>query len=75
MDDDETLRAVRSRVPRRIEPTSGLAAVAMVFVRPPRGGDELLLIRRSEHPNDPWSGHVALPGGRVEETDASALAA
>jgi 8-oxo-dGTP pyrophosphatase MutT (NUDIX family) len=32
---------------------------------------ELLLIRRSERRGDPWSGHVALPGGRVEEGDGS----
>jgi 8-oxo-dGTP pyrophosphatase MutT (NUDIX family) len=32
---------------------------------------ELLLIKRAEYASDPWSGHVALPGGRLEENDAS----
>ena len=41
------------------------ASVALVF----RPGPQLLFIRRSEHPNDPWSGHIALPGGRVDPTD------
>ncbi|WP_104982916.1 NUDIX hydrolase [Sorangium cellulosum] len=35
---------------------------------------ELLLIRRAEHPADPWSGHMALPGGRRDVSDASLLA-
>ena len=35
------------------------------------GGLELLLIKRAEHESDPWSGHVALPGGREEPFDAS----
>jgi 8-oxo-dGTP pyrophosphatase MutT (NUDIX family) len=34
---------------------------------------ELLLIRRAEHPADPWSGHMALPGGRREPADESLL--
>jgi 8-oxo-dGTP pyrophosphatase MutT (NUDIX family) len=30
---------------------------------------KILFIKRALHPVDPWSGHVALPGGRVEEQD------
>jgi 8-oxo-dGTP pyrophosphatase MutT (NUDIX family) len=33
------------------------------------GGLELLLIKRAEDARDPWSGHVALPGGREEAGD------
>ena len=33
------------------------------------------LIRRAEHGPDRWSGHMALPGGRVESFDPSARAA
>ena len=32
--------------------------------------DELLFIRRSEREGDPWSGHMAFPGGGEEATDA-----
>ncbi len=32
---------------------------------------ELLLIERAHHENDPWSGHIALPGGRMEQVDKS----
>jgi 8-oxo-dGTP pyrophosphatase MutT (NUDIX family) len=27
------------------------------------------MIKRAEHEGDPWSGHVALPGGRMEPRD------
>ncbi|WP_433926216.1 CoA pyrophosphatase [Sorangium cellulosum] len=37
------------------------------------GEAELLLIRRAEHPRDPWSGHMALPGGRRDAADSSLL--
>ena len=34
---------------------------------------ELLLIKRAEHESDPWSGHVALPGGRRNAQDLDLL--
>lgn len=50
------------------------AAVAAVLRDVP-GDVELLFIRRAEHPRDPWSGQMGLPGGRVDPGDASPLAA
>ena len=47
------------------------AAVAIVLRRTADDVVELLLIRRSEREDDPWSGHVALPGGRYDPTDAT----
>ncbi len=44
------------------------AATAATF-RPGATGPELLLIRRAEVDRDPWSGHVAWPGGRMEPAD------
>lgn len=38
-------------------------------------GAELLLIRRAENPRDPWSGHMAFPGGRVEKSERTRDAA
>jgi 8-oxo-dGTP pyrophosphatase MutT (NUDIX family) len=31
----------------------------------------VLLIERSENPNDPWSGHMAMPGGKMDSCDAT----
>jgi 8-oxo-dGTP pyrophosphatase MutT (NUDIX family) len=72
MDGDDRLRALLARPPRRIEPVGGLAAVSVVLV-PGEVGPEVVLIRRAEHPADPWSGHIAFPGGRVEPHDEDAL--
>jgi 8-oxo-dGTP pyrophosphatase MutT (NUDIX family) len=54
------------------DPPPRRAAVALVL-RLPAGtpGPELLLVKRAEYPGDPWSGHVALPGGRAEPDDPS----
>lgn len=50
------------------------AAVAAIL-RDGSDSAELLFIRRAEHPRDPWSGQMGLPGGRVEQADSSPLAA
>jgi 8-oxo-dGTP pyrophosphatase MutT (NUDIX family) len=42
------------------------AAVAAIVVPDP---DSILLIRRAERDGDPWSGHMALPGGRRDAAD------
>jgi 8-oxo-dGTP pyrophosphatase MutT (NUDIX family) len=47
------------------------AAVAIVLTPDP---DSILLIRRAERTGDPWSGHMALPGGRREGMDSDLLA-
>ncbi len=71
------LAASLSRFPARAEedvPATRKAAVAVIL----RDGDlgvELLFIHRAEHPRDPWSGQMGLPGGRVDPGDASPIAA
>lgn len=49
------------------------AAVALVL-RDGLEGPEMLVIKRSEAEHDHWSGHMALPGGRVEPEDENLLA-
>jgi 8-oxo-dGTP pyrophosphatase MutT (NUDIX family) len=46
------------------------AAVALLL-RHSAAGPEVLLIRRAERSGDPWSGHIALPGGREQAEDRS----
>ena len=54
-----------------VGPTAAVAAV----LRAGRAAMDLLFIRRAEHPGDPWSGDMGLPGGRVEPGDAGPLGA
>ena len=46
-----------------------LAAIALVLRPGTTGAPELLMIKRAEAERDPWSGHVACPGGRMEPGD------
>ena len=47
------------------------AAVALLLRAPaaPAEAGSALLIRRAHFPGDPWSGQVALPGGRADAAD------
>ncbi|HEX8391258.1 MAG TPA: CoA pyrophosphatase [Longimicrobium sp.] len=66
------LARVLARRPAETRPGDGgiaRAAVA-ILLRDAQGGLELLLIRRAERAGDPWSGHMALPGGREQADDA-----
>lgn len=47
------------------------AAVAILHARGPE--ESVLLIRRAERPEDPWSGHWSFPGGRREAEDTDLL--
>lgn len=38
------------------------------------GSAEILFIRRAAREGDPWSGHIAFPGGHAEAADAGLLA-
>ena len=72
-----TLAAVRFalqdfRAKPEAAPGASPAAVALILLEGPRGL-ETLLIRRAERADDPWSGQVALPGGRYDPADADLL--
>jgi 8-oxo-dGTP pyrophosphatase MutT (NUDIX family) len=56
---------------RTIEPDGPgrYAAIALVLRPTSHGEPELLMIKRAEAEQDPWSGHVACPGGRTDPTD------
>ncbi len=67
-------RLARRAPQRREDPGSIQAAVALVLAPGDSGRLELLLIKRAEHPGDPWSGQMALPGGRRDPEDEDLLA-
>ena len=72
---DAIRRAFTAHAPE-LQPVSGDAAApraaVAVCLREQPGGAELLFIERARRDGDPWSGHMAFPGGRVEPGDRSA---
>jgi 8-oxo-dGTP pyrophosphatase MutT (NUDIX family) len=68
MDD---LRAALAAHQPRIHPArQGRQAAVALVVREP--DVELLFIERAQRPGDPWSGHMAFPGGYVDPADRDA---
>lgn len=51
------------------EPQMRLAAILLALRARADGEPELLMIKRAEAEGDPWSGHIACPGGRMEPGD------
>ena len=64
-------RSLAQRVPSEIQAGAGgrRAAVALILRVQDAGVLELLMIKRAVYEGDPWSGHIALPGGREEPGD------
>src|SRR5689334_4968285 len=56
-----------------IEPERIAQAAVTIIIRAEQADAQALIIKRAEHPRDPWSGHLALPGGRAEVADESLL--
>ena len=74
MPDLDRIRAALAAHGPQLKSAPRHAAVAMVLRGAP-AALEVLFIERAEHPNDPWSGHMAFPGGRVDPGDAGPRAA
>lgn len=49
-------------------------AAVTILLREHLAEVELLIIQRAVYPNDPWSGHLALPGGRADAADQHLIA-
>lgn len=67
-------RAARQPLAEPDDPRTRWAAVALLLRVTESADVELLLIKRAAFEGDPWSGHIALPGGRAEPEDANLLA-
>lgn len=64
-------RALSARPGRTVAVEPGMRRAAILLALRARADDdlELLLIKRSDFEGDPWSGHIACPGGRMEPED------
>lgn len=69
-------RSLAERPGREIPlPEGARAAAVMLALRArPDNEPELLMIQRAVVERDPWSGHIACPGGRAEPGDADLAA-
>jgi 8-oxo-dGTP pyrophosphatase MutT (NUDIX family) len=66
-------RALANHRPQPVDaPEAQPAAVALILVES-ASGLEALFIHRAERVGDPWSGQIALPGGRHEAADPALL--
>lgn len=69
-----TLHRIRRQLaayrPFRIEDEQAARAAVAMVLREREGDSEVLLIERASRESDPWSGHMALPGGRFGSGDA-----
>jgi 8-oxo-dGTP pyrophosphatase MutT (NUDIX family) len=63
-------RALAAHVPQVVEGTDKTRAAVAVVLCQDSDGLRLLFIERARHEGDPWSGHIAFPGGRLEEGDS-----
>jgi 8-oxo-dGTP pyrophosphatase MutT (NUDIX family) len=70
------IKALADHEPCEIEagPDVRRAAILLVIRERDDGEPELLMIKRAEVERDPWSGHIACPGGRMEPHDADLAA-
>ncbi len=70
------ITALADHEPREIEAGPAVRRAAILLVIRAREDDEpeLLMIKRAEVERDPWSGHIACPGGRMEPHDADLAA-
>jgi 8-oxo-dGTP pyrophosphatase MutT (NUDIX family) len=70
------VRSALAQAPSRelVQPRRAAVAVVLTPADGERGSAlSMLLVRRSEREGDPWSGHMALPGGHAQPEDADLL--
>ena len=65
--------ALLDTLPPRVEDDQGRVAAVAAILRAGPDDAELLFIRRATRRGDPWSGHMAWPGGKREPNDDGLL--
>jgi 8-oxo-dGTP pyrophosphatase MutT (NUDIX family) len=68
-----SLSTVQIALERTVTPVVAPKRAAVALILTPEF--DVIFIRRAEYPGDPWSGHIAFPGGRVERSDRDARSA
>ena len=72
---DDVRRALFEHEPALHEGAVQHRAAVAIVLKDNVGSLDLLLIERATRAGDPWSGHMAFPGGRIDAVDATARAA
>jgi len=66
--------SLKSRNPLEVDDAQARRAAVAILLRLGVSGEpEMFFIQRAEYEGDPWSGHIAFPGGRAEEGDESLI--
>lgn len=68
---DRISAILRVRPPILLEAAGRSPAAVAMILGPGDSGLEVLFIERAAHPQDPWSGNLAFPGGRRDPGDPS----
>jgi 8-oxo-dGTP pyrophosphatase MutT (NUDIX family) len=68
---DRLAASLEAAKPRIGLSAAGVPEAAVLLAVRPAESLEILLIRRTERAGDPWSGHIAFPGGRRADVDTS----
>lgn len=69
---EKLLEKLRNRRSRLLDPEAGaLTAAVALILRETVGELELLFLLRAQRDGDPWSGHISLPGGKIDASDES----
>ena len=70
---DNTILHIRDRLanhnPASVDIDVSMRAAVALLLQPRPDDVYVLFIHRAQHPQDPWSGHMAFPGGRHEPED------
>ncbi|MFT4636177.1 MAG: 8-oxo-dGTP pyrophosphatase MutT (NUDIX family) [Arenicella sp.] len=69
------IQRIRTYQPQVRPVVSIIKAAVAIILRDGEHGTELLMMQRAKHVNDPWSGQMSFPGGKIEVDDDHAKAA
>lgn len=65
----EIERILAGHTPQLMEPEGAPPAAVALIINDGPTGPRLLFIERATNDNDPWSGHICFPGGKLENGD------